>query len=303
MTTITHPAVTHTVTTVVTPAWTETITDIAAWTETIEDSPAWTETLTSSEAYDETIEVTPAHWQRYTWTGGPVEGEPGFPSDGWQANVEGDPHGIGVEGAYDVSHGGSGNADWFYLERVPAVTKVVHHDAVTTLVEHAAVTRTVEHPAVTHTVEHEAVLTSSEVTDEVAWTEHVESGMPVCEYEDGTPGLEVPCIWPADEVGNGQGCSFVLDFYGDVPHYVTSIVDGTVYTDDAGCVIEQQALDLVDAMLTPAPVAEVSTATTLTSSEPVALAETGAEPVTGLLVAAALVVAGIATLITRRVAA
>ena len=50
-------------------------------------------------------------WQRYSWTGGPVETAPAFPGDGWQANTASDPHGIGVEGAYDVSHGSSGNAD------------------------------------------------------------------------------------------------------------------------------------------------------------------------------------------------
>ena len=60
-------------------------------------------------------------WQRYSWTGGPHASDdpPAFPSDDWQANVAGDPHGIGVEGAYFVSHGNAGNGDWFYLELVP----------------------------------------------------------------------------------------------------------------------------------------------------------------------------------------
>ena len=59
-------------------------------------------------------------WQRYSWTGGPHASDdpPAFPSDDWQANVAGDPHGIGVEGAYFVSHGGSGQGDWFYLELI-----------------------------------------------------------------------------------------------------------------------------------------------------------------------------------------
>ena len=70
------------------------------------------------------------HWQRYSWTGGPQwqgsdEGfPPPFPDEGWQPNVEGDPHDRGVEGAYFMSHGNSGNGDWFYLE---AVTKIVVH--------------------------------------------------------------------------------------------------------------------------------------------------------------------------------
>jgi len=60
-------------------------------------------------------------WQRYSWTGGPHASDdpPPFPSEDWQANVAGDPHGIGVEGPYFVSHGNSGNGDWFYLELVP----------------------------------------------------------------------------------------------------------------------------------------------------------------------------------------
>jgi hypothetical protein len=59
-------------------------------------------------------------WQRYSWVGGPRAGDdpPAFPGGNWQANVAGDPQGIGVEGAYYVSHGGSGNGDWFYLESV-----------------------------------------------------------------------------------------------------------------------------------------------------------------------------------------
>ena len=69
-------------------------------------------------------EVVFDHWQRYSWTGGPHESDdpPPFPHEDWQPNVQGDPHGVGTEGAYWRSHGGSGNGDWFYLE---AVTKVV----------------------------------------------------------------------------------------------------------------------------------------------------------------------------------
>lgn len=81
-----------------------------------EPSDAWTETV-----FD--------HWQRYSWTGGPHESDdpPPFPSDDWQPNVQGDPHGVGVEGAYFRSHGNSGNGDWFYLE---AVNTVIEHPAV-----------------------------------------------------------------------------------------------------------------------------------------------------------------------------
>lgn len=72
------------------------------------------------------------HWQRYSWTGGPWESDvaPPFPSENWQPNVQGDPHGIGVEGAYFVSHGNSGNGDWFYLEAVETTIVVVDVEAI-----------------------------------------------------------------------------------------------------------------------------------------------------------------------------
>jgi hypothetical protein len=74
----------------------------------------------------ETIVVTPAHWQRYSYKGqwdSNTEAPP-FPDNRWQDNVAGDPHQIGVAGAYFKSQGNSGNGDWFYLEWVAAVTKV-----------------------------------------------------------------------------------------------------------------------------------------------------------------------------------
>jgi hypothetical protein len=79
-----------------------------------------------SDAWSETVFD---HWQRYSWTGGPHEQQdpPAFPSSDWQPNVQGDPHGIGVAGAYFVSHGNSGRGDWFYLE---AVNITVDHPAV-----------------------------------------------------------------------------------------------------------------------------------------------------------------------------
>lgn len=72
------------------------------------------------------------HWQRYSWTGGPWESDvaPPFPSENWQPNVQGDPHGIGVEGAYFMSHGNSGNGDWFYLEAVETTVVVVDSEAI-----------------------------------------------------------------------------------------------------------------------------------------------------------------------------
>lgn len=66
-------------------------------------------------------------WQRYSLTGGswPEGSTPAFPDPGepfaWVPNVKGDPHNIGQEGAYSVSHGQSGNTDWFYLELIEPV--------------------------------------------------------------------------------------------------------------------------------------------------------------------------------------
>lgn len=85
-------------------------------------------------------------WQRYSWTGGPwgPDSPPPFPSGDWQPNVQGDPHDIGVEGPYFVSHGNSGNGDWFYLEGI--------YETVTVTPEVPAVPGTPEVPAVTKTI-------------------------------------------------------------------------------------------------------------------------------------------------------
>lgn len=127
------------------PAYTETVT--AAYDETVEVTPAYDETVVVADAYDET--VAEAYVQRYSWTGGPhvATDPPAFPSGDWQANVKGDPHGIGQPGAYYRSHGNSGNGDWFYLEYVDAV--VVHHAEVVEVIHHPAVTDVIHHPAVT----------------------------------------------------------------------------------------------------------------------------------------------------------
>lgn len=119
-------------------AWTETVVVEEAWTEYVEH-PAVTH---EEEVFD--------HWQRYSWTGGPRESNdpPPFPSDDWQPNVKGDPHGVGVEGAYYRSHGGSGKGDWFYLEAVTKTVTVVDQEAWVEEIEHPAVTEEIEHPAV-----------------------------------------------------------------------------------------------------------------------------------------------------------
>jgi hypothetical protein len=101
--------------------------------------------VTDQEATEDT-EVFD-HWQRYSLTGGswPEGPVPAFPDPGdpfrWQANVAGDPHDRGVEGAYSVSHGQSGNTDWFYLE---AVNRTVPGQDAVTHVEYrwAVLTRT-----------------------------------------------------------------------------------------------------------------------------------------------------------------
>ncbi|MCR2812018.1 hypothetical protein NQ166_06780 [Microbacterium sp. zg.Y1090] len=184
------PEVSHLETRVIQEAWTETVVDKEAWTETVVDKEAWTETVVDKEAWTETVVDREAwdeevfdHWQRYSWTGGPhlSDDPPAFPGADWQPNVKGDPHGVGHEGAYYRSHGGSGNGDWFYLE---AVTTTVHHPAETHTVEHPAETHTVEHPAETHTVEHPAETHTVEhpaVTEEVTVVDQ--------EFQPAVPGV------------------------------------------------------------------------------------------------------------------
>jgi hypothetical protein len=71
--------------------------------------------------------IEEAHWQHYSWNGpwGSDSEPPPWPHENWQPNTQSDPHGVGVEGPYYRSHGGSGNGDWFYLERVDAVYQQV----------------------------------------------------------------------------------------------------------------------------------------------------------------------------------
>ncbi|GIN05277.1 hypothetical protein Pve01_69350 [Planomonospora venezuelensis] len=133
-------------------AWTETTDWVlqspgAGWRQvderTVTDQPAWTEEVFVG-------------WQHYSWTGGPLEAGvvpavPTGPDDpDWQANTTHEPHtnnphvtwldGTGW-GLHYTSHGGSGLADWFYLERL---TEVVEHPAVT----HQEYRYAFDHPAV-----------------------------------------------------------------------------------------------------------------------------------------------------------
>lgn len=101
---------------------------------TIVDEEAWTEEIVISEAVP---------GQHYSYTGGPVEGNPTTvpPGDDWQANTHQEPHKnnpnvtwvdeVGV-GLHYTSHGSSGNADYFYYQPpVDAVIEVIEHEAVT----------------------------------------------------------------------------------------------------------------------------------------------------------------------------
>lgn len=143
----------------------ETCTPAAAYTEIVTPEVPATPGTPAVEAVYETVVVEAAGWQRYSWTGGPWESEtpPAFPSDNWQPNVAGDPHGIGVQGAYFVSNGNSGNGDWFYLEATPEVTEQV---LVSPYVP--AVPGTPAIPAVT--IDHPAVVCDDEPEEPVAVT-------------------------------------------------------------------------------------------------------------------------------------
>lgn len=142
-----------------------------AWTETIEH-PAVTH---EEQVFD--------YWQRYSWTGGPHDPDtpPAFPGPDWQPNVQGDPHGIGVEGAYYRSNGNSGKGDWFYLEAVEKTVVIVDEEAWTEIIEHPAVVCP-EPP-------------TEEPTDEPTTpTEEPTTGTPTAEPTTGveTPEVELP---------------------------------------------------------------------------------------------------------------
>ena len=136
--------------------------------------PAGTHTETRTvivPAWDEVVIDTQAGWQRYSWTGWPhaSDDRPLFPGSYWQANVKGDPHNIGVVGAYYRSNGNSGGA-WFYLAAVPATSHIVHHDA-TTLEEtvtftDVAWTETIEYPAIVCPPDDDDVIVPEVVVEE-----------------------------------------------------------------------------------------------------------------------------------------
>lgn len=112
-------------------------------------SEAYSEVVTlGSPAVDavyETVVVTEAGRQRYSLNGSwDQDVAPAFPGDNWQANVAGDPHEVGVAGAYFRNNGNSGNVDWFYLEAVAEVTEQVLVTPAIPAVDPVIV----EHPAV-----------------------------------------------------------------------------------------------------------------------------------------------------------
>jgi hypothetical protein len=133
------------------------------------------------------------------------------------------------------------------------------------------------------------------------------TGFVLCTIEDASmPGQEFPCMWNAQTQGNGEGCSFIVDFQDDVPHYVTDVLaDGSVLTDDAGCAPYSGEEGFTEQVAPPVtltePVAE-PVAQVLTAPAPApALADTGIDP-SGALVAALMVVVGIVLVRTKRAA-
>jgi hypothetical protein len=112
---------------------------VASTEESCVPSEAWTETIEHPAVMGE--EEVFSYWQRYSWVGGPhgPDTAPAFPGPDWQPNVQGDPHGVGVEGAYYRSNGNSGKGDWFYLEAVTEIVPIVIEEAWTEYIEHPAV--------------------------------------------------------------------------------------------------------------------------------------------------------------------
>ena len=121
------------------------------------------------------------------------------------------------------------------------------------------------------------------------------TGWTLCTIEDASdPGQVFPCMWNAATEGNGTGCSFVMDFAGDVPHYVTDVLaDGSILTDDHGCAPyagdEGMAAAMDNAVAAPPLTASEAVAQVLASPPAPELAHTGpTDPI--MWVAAALMV-------------
>jgi hypothetical protein len=128
----------------------------------------------------------------------------------------------------------------------------------------------------------------------------------LCTIEDASaPDQVFPCMWDAQREGNGQGCSFVMDFAGDVPHYVTDVLaDGSILTSDTSCAPYSGDEGFTDPAPSPEPVLTAPTgepvAQVLASPAPAdELAHTGVDP-TGWLVAAVMLTAGIAMVRARK---
>jgi len=172
---------------------------VASTEEPCVPSEAWTETIEHPAVMGE--EEVFAHWQRYSWTGGPHEPDtaPAFPGPDWQPNVQGDPHGVGVEGAYYRSNGNSGKGDWFYLEAVTEIVPVVIEEAWTETIEHPAVV--CEEPTEEPTPTDDPTVTpTDEPTDEptVTPTEQPTTGVETPQPPVTTPEVPSTCPKPRD---------------------------------------------------------------------------------------------------------
>lgn len=134
------------------------------------------------------------YWQRYSFNG-PWESNttaPPFPDSRWQANVKGDPHGVGVEGAYFRSNGNSGNGDWFYLESVEKTVVVVDQELI------PATPGTPEVPAVVcpETPTEEPTPTEDPTPTDEPTTPTETPSTPVTPTDEPTAAVETPIVPP-----------------------------------------------------------------------------------------------------------
>lgn len=135
-----------------------------------------------------TVVVTEAHWQRYSWTGGPhlSDDPPAFPSADWQPNTQSDPHNVGVPGAYFRSNGNSGNGDWFYLEWVDEVTDEIPNPDYPCATTTIPTTTVVDTTLPTTTVVDTTVPTTTVVDTTVPTTTVVDTTVPDTTVPDTT---------------------------------------------------------------------------------------------------------------------
>lgn len=291
-----------------------------AWTETIIDQehvPAVPAVPARYEMRDHmgVAEETHTEYQRYSWTGGPIEGAPTTvpPGDDWQANTSNYKGKNPVNVAYTTSK--PGKANWFYW----TANEIVDVEGIPAWSETVLVTEAIPAvPAVeevSHTVEHEAVTCS------IPWIP-LEPANPVETPDDSIPWIPLepstPIVPDPEDEGEDTSIPWIplepanpIETPGDEPVVEDEdpvveeepVVEETPATDDVTVVEEPVVEELVISIGTPAVTAETLAEVTpvvADTAKPDALATTGGNAWGAGLTALALALTGGATMLIRR---